>query len=170
MQGWGTFDYDPYLTVIRSWWIDDCIYHNDSLNNTDNRTLIVYIDDEYDDCFENDFNDIIDAPVILPIYDMWTVPSQACMQIGGIITDIVHDSENERYIFTLDLDQSPLIYLNHADFHVKKFAKVDITPSNLGETREDTRRLVDQFNLYRRRRRRLEDGDVDPYVMLELFC
>lgn len=146
MEGYGTFEYDPFLTVFRSWWIDDC-YFSDSGNST----LTVLIDDEYDEYFEISLDDMIDSPVTIPLYDYWQVPSQSCIQIGGIITDIIHDVNNEEYIFTLDLKQSALVYLNNADFFITKFGKIDLSVDDIGETRADTRRMVDKYNYDRRR-------------------
>ena len=122
--GHGTFELHSSLVVIRGWWIDECIVLNSNSNN--NKEVELTINDDYFDEIQNNnininsFDDLIDSPLILPIYDHYIVNTQ-CHSIDGIIINYVHDIANEKLTLVIDIENvNPLIFFNEANFRIDK--------------------------------------------------
>ena len=119
--GRGTFELHSSLVVIRGWWIDECIL----LNNNDKRVELQINDDYFDEIKNNnaninEFDDLIDSPLILPIYDHYIV-STKCHNIDGIILNYIHDILNEKLTLIIDISNvNPLIFFNEANFRIDK--------------------------------------------------
>ena len=89
-KGKGSFELHPMLVVLGGWWIDSCRMINNE------KEVIVEINDDYFDeinshnKYINEFDDLIDTPLTLLIYDHFIIQHRECTNIHGIITNYKH--------------------------------------------------------------------------------
>ena len=128
--GRGNFELHPLLVVLRGWWIDSC----KMINNE--KEVIVEINDDYFDVINshnkyiNSFDDLIDSPLTLPIYDHFIISTE-CQHIHGIITNYKHNILKEKLTLYIDIENSsPLMFFNEAKFKIDKMNLFKLSSNN----------------------------------------
>ena len=148
-KGRGSFELHSSLVVIRGWWIDECKIIDDN--------MFIQINDDYFDQINNnnpninEFSDLIDSPLTLPIYDHFIVPTE-CEHIHGIITNYKHNIKNEKLTLIIDIENSsPLMFFNDAKFNIKQMSLIKLSNNN-NNNNINNNSIISNSNLEERRR------------------